>query len=113
LKRHWHIDYLHSIARVSAYCYLLIQKYKSNAIIRAPHMPIECLWSQVFEAIPGAVIPVKGFGASDCRSGCRAHLVAFHPTVQTPRPLLASPETIDLLAQKTDVPTNALVCANL
>jgi Uri superfamily endonuclease len=36
---------------------------------------LQCLWSQAIAALPGATIPAKGFGASDCQSSCPAHLV--------------------------------------
>jgi Uri superfamily endonuclease len=36
---------------------------------------LECVWSQALAALPGATIPVRGLGSSDCRSGCGAHLV--------------------------------------
>jgi Uri superfamily endonuclease len=38
---------------------------------------LECTWSQSLAGMCGAVIPAPGFGASDCRCGCTAHLVAF------------------------------------
>lgn len=36
---------------------------------------LECRWVGALVALPGAVAPVKGFGASDCARGCPAHLV--------------------------------------
>lgn len=53
----WHIDYL--LASPAA------QVVHVERGSRA-----ECLWNQ---ATPGE-IPVPGFGASDCRHGCGAHL---------------------------------------
>jgi hypothetical protein len=38
----------------------------------------ECLWSQILTKKSGAFIPRAGFGASDCRNGCPAHLIGFH-----------------------------------
>jgi hypothetical protein len=43
-------------------------------------MPLECGWSQALLALPGACVPAAGFGASDCCSGCPAHLVHFVET---------------------------------
>ena len=40
-------------------------------------IPLECVWSQALLELPGASAPVRGFGASDCHSGCEAHLVFF------------------------------------
>ena len=67
-KIHWHIDYLRTVGDVRGYCYAT-----TNALHR---LPMECWWSQTLAALPGATIPAEGFGASDCRSGCRAHLIA-------------------------------------
>jgi len=44
---------------------------------RVTEEPLECHWSQALAKAPGAEIPRAGFGASDCRSGCAAHLVLF------------------------------------
>ena len=68
-KPHWHIDILRSVADVRGYCYVTDQKSNSLSI------PFECLWSQAFATIPGATVPLEGFGASDCRAGCPAHLI--------------------------------------
>jgi Uri superfamily endonuclease len=38
-------------------------------------LPLECAWSQALAELPTAGIPVPRFGASDCHSGCKAHLV--------------------------------------
>jgi Uri superfamily endonuclease len=64
-KPHWHIDYLRGAARVLGAWYSL-----------SAHS-LECQWSQALAELPGAFIPAPRFGASDCHSGCRAHLVAF------------------------------------
>ena len=62
---HWHVDYLHRFARVIAVSYTIGEGQ------------LECCWSQALAQLPGGQIIVPGFGASDCRSGCPAHLVAF------------------------------------
>lgn len=69
-KPHWHIDPLRAAADLGGCFYLTTGT--SNA-----HQPLECLWSQALAALPGATLPAPGFGAGDCRRGCRAHLVAF------------------------------------
>lgn len=62
-RTHWHIDYLTHTAPawgVSA-------EYGRDRR--------ECAWASTLSALPGAGTPVPGFGSSDCRSGCPAHLV--------------------------------------
>jgi Uri superfamily endonuclease len=57
----WHIDYLRARLPISGvwYCGL-----------RCEHE-----WATSIAALPGAEIPLPGFGSSDC--GCAAHLVYF------------------------------------
>lgn len=62
---HWHIDYLRSAADVHGCFYTVTDR------------PLECEWSQALAALPNATIPMPRFGSSDCRSGCRSHLIAF------------------------------------
>jgi Uri superfamily endonuclease len=64
---HWHIDYLRKIAKVSAWGYLVSSSASAY----------ECQWSQWLADIPETTVPVPGFGASDCRCGCQAHLTYF------------------------------------
>jgi hypothetical protein len=61
-------------------------------------------------ALPGATILVHGFGASDCRAGCRAHLVAFPREVLPCTTMLASPQIQLVLAQTVELPPDSLVC---
>jgi Uri superfamily endonuclease len=63
--RRWHVDYLRAVAEVREVFYTVTD------------MPLECVWSQALAQLPAAFIPVPHFGASDCRSGCAAHLIAF------------------------------------
>ena len=62
---YWHIDYLRSAAEVHGCFYTVTDR------------PLECEWGQALAALPNAAIPVPHFGSSDCRSGCRSHLIAF------------------------------------
>ena len=62
-RRHWHIDYLTESAPVSYVYY------------RAHMDRLECLWSQRLRGLSGAKAPAPGFGSSDCRHGCLAHLI--------------------------------------
>ena len=36
---------------------------------------LECTWVKRLLALNGASAPAPGFGSSDCRNGCPAHLV--------------------------------------
>ena len=63
--QHWHIDYVRDVAVVREVFYTVTDR------------TLECKWSQALAQLPYACIPVPYFGASDCRSGCRAHLIAF------------------------------------
>lgn len=68
---HWHIDTLHQHARPAAVCWWVDSVEKLNPI------RTECLWSLFLSSQPDSQVPVPGFGASDCKSGCPAHLVLF------------------------------------
>ncbi|MBL7161617.1 MAG: GIY-YIG nuclease family protein [Anaerolineales bacterium] len=70
-KSHWHIDALRAVTEVKGFCYITDQKDTSFTT------PIECLWSQALAALPDTSVPLPGFGASDCRAGCPAHLIAL------------------------------------
>jgi len=78
-RARWHIDYLRAEAEVLGYVYLIAEARLP------PKHPFECEWSQGLAGLRGASIPIPGFGASDCKSGCRAHLVyipASNPLAQ-------------------------------
>jgi len=62
-KLHWHIDYLLQRAQ-------LIEVWSMASEER-----LECKWSEVARGLPGAQVPVRGFGSSDCC--CPAHLIYF------------------------------------
>lgn len=59
----WHLDWLRMYAFLEAGWYST--------------MPgrLECVWSQAIQAMPGVRVPAPGFGSSDCRSSCLAHLM--------------------------------------
>lgn len=67
-RRRWHIDFLRVEAAPLAWGWTTATD---------PTTPWECRWAQSLAASPGAFIPLPGFGASDCRAGCPAHLVGF------------------------------------
>jgi Uri superfamily endonuclease len=60
---HWHIDYLTEQAPIV------------HVVACEGERPLECDWAQRLCALPGATVPVPGFGSSDCRVGCPAHLI--------------------------------------
>ncbi len=60
-KLHWHIDYLLVQARIVEVWVVLAEER------------LECLLAQAARNLPGATIPVAGFGSSDCR--CPTHLI--------------------------------------
>jgi Uri superfamily endonuclease len=67
-ETHWHIDYLRRVAVVKGFLYTICRGDSRIA-------PTECTWSQTLATHPEVSIPAPGFGASDCKSGCEAHLV--------------------------------------
>jgi Uri superfamily endonuclease len=61
-RTHWHIDYLTPVARIVAI----------GSVYGVDRR--ECTWAHALQGLDGATTPVNGFGSSDCRSGCAAHL---------------------------------------
>jgi Uri superfamily endonuclease len=59
----WHIDYLTAAAPVL------------HVVTHASRARLECTWVARLLALNGAGVPAPGFGSSDCRSGCPAHLL--------------------------------------
>lgn len=64
-RKHWHIDAL--TTEISPLAYLC----------DASGRRLECQWAQHLADLPDAFTPSPGFGSSDCRCGCAAHLIAF------------------------------------
>jgi len=62
-KLRWHIDYLREVTDLVAVWYTVDQNRQ------------ECRWAEVVGSLRGAVVPMAGFGASDC--DCRSHLFYF------------------------------------
>lgn len=93
-KRHWHIDALRAVAQVEYACYL-------KAIQPLPAENLECCWSQALQTQAGAWLPAPGLGASDCRAGCRAHLVGLVPR-------LPGGALLEFLARRTGVARDSL-----
>ena len=80
-RPHWHIDTFRSAAVLESVFFLVSPQPSSPS-----HARLECVWSQAADAEPSAFIPSPGFGASDCRQGCPAHLVGL---VRLPNALAA------------------------
>lgn len=60
----WHVDYLRAVTKVEEVWYATGAERQ------------ECLWAATMGNMPGASVPMRGFGASDCR--CEAHLFFFN-----------------------------------
>ena len=63
---HWHVDYLRAVTTLDAVWYTHDPERR------------ECAWAEALRRLPGATVPLDGFGASDC--SCSAHLVRFKST---------------------------------
>jgi Uri superfamily endonuclease len=63
ISPHWHIDYLR------AACDLVEVWFTTDAA------PREHVWAKTVVRLPGACVPLPGFGSSDCR--CETHLFFF------------------------------------
>jgi Uri superfamily endonuclease len=61
-KPHWHIDHL------------LVHPHTVWTGETMPENSAECRVSKDIASMKGVTAPVPGFGSSDCRSGCGAHL---------------------------------------
>ncbi len=68
-RPHWHIDAL------------TLRHPPDFWLARADGRRRECEWAQQLAAHPAATLPAPGFGSSDCKQGCHAHLIAFPPHV--------------------------------
>jgi len=67
-KKRWHIDHL--LASEAARIHMVFfAKSRSNR---------ECDLAKSLLRMNGSDVPVDGFGSSDCRSDCPAHLVRLH-----------------------------------
>jgi len=60
-RPHWHIDHLRQHLTIAAIGYAYDRREREHE------------WAAALRALPGAEIPLTGFGSSDCT--CRAHLV--------------------------------------
>lgn len=70
-KKHWHIDFLRPFLGMEDLWYHCGPEAREHA------------WAEYFRTLPGAAIPLPGFGASDCR--CPAHLFFFEQVPNRPQ----------------------------
>ncbi len=106
---HWHIDYLNAVSKVQAFCYLAYPNQGSfygespfcvvtdltgfknlSGLTFNLLQRLECRWSQAVAGLSGVSVPAPGFGASDCRCGCPAHLVAIQQLDESQATLLGN-----------------------
>jgi Uri superfamily endonuclease len=64
-KKHWHIDFL--LANKNTQIEKLITIFTTENI--------ECKINALLKKKLEAMVPVKGFGTSDCRQNCQSHLL--------------------------------------
>ena len=70
IRPHWHIDYLRTYLHLNEIWYT----YDSEQY--------EHLWADVLGGSKGAIIPIVGFGASDCRCKSHLYLIRSKPSVR-------------------------------
>lgn len=70
----WHFDHLRPCLTLAGGWFALTTRR------------LECDWSHALNEVQGAAVPAPGFGASDCRRGCPAHLIHLPETI-TPEAL--------------------------
>ena len=67
-KKRWHIDYLLSNEKVKVTAVIAVSATEKKLECEVNHL--------IMEELLGEII-VDGFGASDCQSNCRSHLLYF------------------------------------
>jgi Uri superfamily endonuclease len=77
----WHIDYLTTLPQASVVASVLIRPVQKQLGADPQAQPDgrratdpECRLNQWVGRVLEAGVPIPGFGASDCRAGCPAHL---------------------------------------
>ncbi|MFQ5881358.1 MAG: DUF123 domain-containing protein [Candidatus Methylomirabilales bacterium] len=76
----WHIDYLLQSPEAAVVLVLAFPGTRRK----------ECRLNRRIAALPGARVILPGFGCSDCRRGCRSHLIHF-AELSPARPPLQGP----------------------
>src|SRR5271157_4044401 len=62
-RPHWHIDYLGKKLKLEGIWFCYGRKRREHS------------WARHFSSMPGALVPMTGFGSSDC--ACESHLFFF------------------------------------
>jgi Uri superfamily endonuclease len=65
----WHVDYLTA------------RQLPMMVVWEASDLRHECEWVHRLLQVAGACAPIQGFGSSDCRAGCLAHLLKLSALV--------------------------------
>jgi len=93
----WHIDYLRAESRLVEVWYGIGKQRR------------ECRWANAFGKLPGASVPLAGFGASDC--GCPSHLCFFNlpPSLADFRKKLHD-QRIDVIQSLSACPASFVRC---
>lgn len=86
-RKFWHIDYLLANENVTIEAILVVETRKR----------MECEINSIIKRQNQALVPVKRFGATDCKNNCKTHLLHF-PEV----------DKVDLIIQKLVSDVNKL-----
>ncbi len=89
-RKHWHIDYLLADSKVRL----------TRVVLASPDPEMECPVNQSIAADGECLVP--GFGASDCRNGCPAHL--WYLPEGRPREASAGPRFANILEGRHGTP---------
>lgn len=109
-RNHWHIDRLSPVAVPQAIYYLLDSANQHMNETNDATMAVECIWSQALAVLHGASIPAPGFGSSDCKARCSAHLIAFAGDND---PIMDPIEIRRQLARAVNIPSDTIVHSNI
>jgi Uri superfamily endonuclease len=79
VRPHWHVGYLRAVCEV-------VEVWFTREAVRCEHA-----WAEAVARLPGAGVPMPGFGSSDC--GCESHLffLAHRPSVAAFRRRVTTP----------------------
>lgn len=77
-KKFWHFDYFKTYLQITQVWW------------QTGEDELECGIAQFLADESGALVPVNGFGSSDCRNGCVSHLIYFPDSSLFERAMLKS-----------------------
>jgi len=84
-KLRWHIDYLLAEADADRINSPLAESAIVNIALYAWECGAECRWNQWLQRHAGGRPIIDKFGASDCRSACRSHLLLLPESPAAPQ----------------------------